>query len=71
MHEGYLDKQLVWNRYFWMYRIAGEKLLPWWLEHHQQAHRKKFSAFQAMCVAVSQVPWEKIEEFERRNHYDF
>ena len=67
VHEGYLKQQLVWNRYFWMYRICNAKLLPWWICHHQSIHRNRFSNFEKMCSVVSRTSESKITEFDNRN----
>lgn len=62
--EGYLNQQLVWNRYFWMYRISGDKLCDWWLEYHQSIHDNKFINFKRMCSLVCAVPGPIIERFD-------
>jgi len=63
--ENYLKRQLVWNRYFWMYKISSQKLGGWWLDHHQSIHANKFSNFEHMCELVSLVPDRIVEEFDK------
>lgn len=70
VHEGYLKKQLVWNRYFWMYRICNEKLIPWWLQHHQSLHPNRFSNFKNMCTSVAQITESEIDAFDSKTISD-
>jgi len=34
--SGYVPRQSVWDRSFMQYRLAHEKLIPWWLEEQRQ-----------------------------------
>nr|WP_320194267.1 hypothetical protein [uncultured Desulfobacter sp.] len=66
VEEGLLPKQMIWNRYFWMYRSCGEKLLPWWIEHKQKNHPRKYSCFKRMCDEVLLVGDSEVKKHDNQ-----
>lgn len=66
VEEGLLPKQMIWNRYFWMYKSCGEKLLPWWIEYKQKNHPRKYNYFKRMCDEVSLVSDAEIKKYDNQ-----
>ncbi|MHA1398642.1 MAG: hypothetical protein ACTSSG_13630 [Candidatus Heimdallarchaeaceae archaeon] len=66
VEEKAITRQLVWNRYFIIYRICYHKLLPWWLEFQNSRLPQQFSAFRRMCSVVGNVSDRDIIEFDQR-----
>jgi hypothetical protein len=66
VEDGYVPRQEVWNLYFMDYRMAHQKLLPWWLGGLRNAtYPQKFANFERMCYAVASVKDEDVTRFDR------
>ena len=66
VEDGYLPRQSVWNLYFMSYRLAHNRLLPWWLQGERaRSYPQKFSNFERMCIAVAAISDEAIIRFDK------
>ena len=69
VEEEILPRQMIWNRYFWMYRISYQRLNPWWLAEARKNHPKRYSSFERLANAANAITEEAIERFDRnRGH---
>jgi hypothetical protein len=69
VEDGYLPRQKVWNLYFMIYRVAYEKLLPWWLEGlRKETYPQKFSNFERMCYAVGRISDKDMRRFDNKRN---
>jgi len=67
--SGYLSRQVVWDLYFMHYRIAHEKLLPWWLEgQRRRSYPQKFIAFEEMCLRVADITPQAMDAYDSKQY---
>jgi hypothetical protein len=64
-NKKYLPRQHIWDLYFWGYRIARQKLCPWWLEGVRKNEPRRFTRFESMCERVSAITDRQIMEWHK------
>jgi hypothetical protein len=70
--SGYLPRQTVWDLYFMHYRIAHEKLIPWWLEgQRQRSYQQKFIAFEEMCLQVAGITQQEMDAYDAKQYPNY
>jgi hypothetical protein len=70
--SGYLPRETVWDLYFMQYRIAHEKLIPWWLEgQRQRSYKQKFIAFEEMCLQVAGVTQQQMDAYDAKQYPNY
>ena len=68
VEEKLIPRQTYWNFYFWPYRVANEKLRPWWLSGIREEFPKRFSSFERMCREIGSISDEAIAKFDMKRH---
>jgi len=70
--SGYVPRQSVWDLYFMHYRIAHEKLIPWWLEgQRQRSYPQKFIAFEEMCLQVAAITQQEMDAYDAEQYPNY
>jgi hypothetical protein len=70
--SGYLPRRTVWELYFMHYRIAHEKLIPWWLEgQRQRSYKQKFIAFEEMCLQVAGITQQEMDAYDAKQYPNY
>lgn len=67
VEQGLIPRQQVWDVYFWAFRIAHQKLMPWWLEGiRQHSYSQRLSYFDRMSAQVAETTDQQIKAFDAR-----
>jgi hypothetical protein len=67
VEEGLIPRQAVWDLYFWSYRVAHEKLMPWWLAGiRKRSYFQRLPNFERMGDQVARVSLEQIRQHDER-----
>lgn len=67
VEQGLIPRQKVWDVYFWAYRIAYQKLVPWWLDGiREQSWPQRLSAFARMGGQAARISDDAIARFDAK-----
>jgi hypothetical protein len=51
------------------YRLAHQKLIPWWLEgQRQRSYPQKFIAFEEMCLQVAAITPQEMDAYDAKQY---
>lgn len=68
-HERHIHRQIIWNNYFWAFRISREKLSPWWFEGQKENNFRRFTSYSKMSYQIAKLTEKEIEKFEKKHKH--